>query len=44
MAAPIENVDSVGDSHASAEYRLEMARVYTRRAIEEALGHTESKA
>jgi aerobic carbon-monoxide dehydrogenase medium subunit len=44
MAAEIVNVDSVGDSHASAEYRLEMARVYARRAIQQALGHTEELA
>ena len=44
LALPLESIDAVGDSHASAEYRLEMARVYTRRAIEEALGHTENHA
>jgi carbon-monoxide dehydrogenase medium subunit len=44
LAAQLESIDAVGDSHASAEYRLEMARVYTRKAIEEALGHTEDNA
>jgi carbon-monoxide dehydrogenase medium subunit len=44
FAQPLENVEAVGDSHASAEYRLEMARVYTRRAIEEALGSLEDRA
>jgi carbon-monoxide dehydrogenase medium subunit len=44
FAQPLENVEAVGDSHASAEYRLEMARVYTRRAVEEALGSLEDRA
>jgi carbon-monoxide dehydrogenase medium subunit len=44
VAAAIENVDAVSDSHASAEYRLEMARVYAGRAIREALAQTEATA
>jgi carbon-monoxide dehydrogenase medium subunit len=44
FAEPLENVEAVGDSHATAEYRLEMARVYARRAIEEALAQTEDRA
>jgi carbon-monoxide dehydrogenase medium subunit len=44
LALPLENVEAVGDSHATAEYRLEMARVYARRAIEEALAYTEDRA
>jgi carbon-monoxide dehydrogenase medium subunit len=44
VAAAIENVDAVSDSHASAEYRLEMARVYAGRAIREALAQTEAMA
>lgn len=38
FAAEIEDADPSSDAHASAEYRLEMARVMARRAVEEALG------
>ena len=44
LAEPLENVAAVSDSHATAEYRLEMARVYARRAVEEALGSLEDRA
>lgn len=37
-AGELEDVDPPSDSHASAEYRLEMARVMARRAVEQALG------
>jgi carbon-monoxide dehydrogenase medium subunit len=37
-AGELEDVDPPSDSHASGEYRLEMARVMARRAIEQALG------
>ena len=37
VAEAIDGVDAVGDSHASAEYRLEMARVQAALAIGEAL-------
>jgi len=36
-AGELEDVDPPSDSHASAEYRLEMARVMARRAVEQAL-------
>ena len=37
VAVELEDVDAVGDSHASAEYRTEMARVQAARAIRQAL-------
>lgn len=37
LAGELEDVDPPSDSHASAEYRLEMGRVMARRAVEEAL-------
>jgi aerobic carbon-monoxide dehydrogenase medium subunit len=37
-AGELEDVDPPSDTHASAEYRLEMARVMARRAVEQALG------
>ncbi|HEY8583047.1 MAG TPA: xanthine dehydrogenase family protein subunit M, partial [Capillimicrobium sp.] len=39
VAAAID-ADAVSDSHASAEYRFEMARVYARRAIAKAMAQT----
>jgi carbon-monoxide dehydrogenase medium subunit len=44
IAASLQDVEAVGDSHASAEYRLQMARVYVRRAVDEALTTTENAA
>ncbi|MCW2953926.1 MAG: molybdopterin dehydrogenase FAD-binding protein [Conexibacter sp.] len=44
VAAPLEGIDAVGDSHASPEYRVEMARVYAKRAIHQALAQTEAPA
>ena len=38
VAGNLEDVDPPSDSHASAEYRLEMGRVMARRAVEQALG------
>lgn len=35
--APLEDVEMVSDVHATAAYRLQMARVYVRRAIEQAV-------
>ncbi|HEY4278955.1 MAG TPA: xanthine dehydrogenase family protein subunit M [Conexibacter sp.] len=43
-AGALEGVDAIADSHASAEYRMEMAREYARRAIRQALGQTEAAA
>ncbi len=40
MDAELEGVDAVGDSHASAEYRTEMARVFAARAIRQAMAKT----
>jgi aerobic carbon-monoxide dehydrogenase medium subunit len=40
VACALEGVDAVGDSHASAEYRNEMARVYAARALRQALART----
>jgi aerobic carbon-monoxide dehydrogenase medium subunit len=37
-AGDLEDVDPPSDSHASAEYRIEMARVMARRAVAQALG------
>ncbi len=37
VACELQDVDAVGDSHASAEYRTEMARVYAARALRQAL-------
>jgi len=37
VAEPVEDVDAVGDSHASAEYRLQMARAQAALAVREAL-------
>jgi carbon-monoxide dehydrogenase medium subunit len=39
-AAAGQGVEANSDLHASAEYRLNMARVYTQRAITEALART----
>jgi carbon-monoxide dehydrogenase medium subunit len=44
LAGPLTDVEPVGDSHASAAYRLQMARVYLRRAIDDALTPTEIAA
>ena len=33
----VEGIDALGDIHASAEYRLHLARVYTKRALQTAL-------
>lgn len=44
VPATLEGVEEVGDSHASAEYRSEMARVQARRAIHQALAQTEAPA
>jgi carbon-monoxide dehydrogenase medium subunit len=38
LTGDLEDVDPVSDSHASAEYRLEMGRVMARRAVEQAVG------
>jgi carbon-monoxide dehydrogenase medium subunit len=43
LAGELENVVAVGDSHASAEYRVEMAREYAKRAIAQALAGTETE-
>lgn len=37
-----EGVEGLNDAYASGEYRAELARVHTRRAIERALGRTKS--
>jgi carbon-monoxide dehydrogenase medium subunit len=44
IGGALEDVEAVGDSHASAEYRLQMARVYVRRAVDDALTTTENAA
>jgi carbon-monoxide dehydrogenase medium subunit len=36
-AKAAEGVEALGDIHASAEYRKDLARIYTRRAIEAAI-------
>ena len=33
----VEGIDALGDIHASADYRLHLARVYTKRALQTAL-------
>jgi carbon-monoxide dehydrogenase medium subunit len=43
LAGELEDVVAVGDSHASAEYRVEMAREYAKRAIAQALAGTETE-
>jgi carbon-monoxide dehydrogenase medium subunit len=42
LAGELEGVVPVGDSHASAEYRVEMAREYAKRAIRQALDGTDA--
>ena len=44
FAGELEDADPPSDAHASAEYRLQMARVMARRAVEEALGMEEGGA
>jgi carbon-monoxide dehydrogenase medium subunit len=39
-----QGIEPLSDLHASAEYRREMAAVYTRRALERALARTQGKA
>jgi len=39
-----EGIEPLSDLHASADYRRSMAAVYTRRALERALAHTQGKA
>jgi carbon-monoxide dehydrogenase medium subunit len=37
----VESIDALGDIHASAEYRLHLARVYTKRALQTALARAQ---
>ena len=36
------NIDALGDIHASSEYRLHLARVYTKRTLQAAVGRAQS--
>jgi carbon-monoxide dehydrogenase medium subunit len=40
-AHAVESIDALGDIHASAEYRLHLARVYTKRALQTALARAQ---
>jgi aerobic carbon-monoxide dehydrogenase medium subunit len=40
-AHAVEGIDALGDIHASAEYRLHLARVYTKRALQTALARAQ---
>jgi carbon-monoxide dehydrogenase medium subunit len=40
-ARAVEGIDALGDIHASAEYRLHLARVYTKRALQTAIARAQ---
>jgi carbon-monoxide dehydrogenase medium subunit len=40
-ARAVEGIDALDDIHASAEYRLHLARVYTRRALQTAIARAQ---